>query len=58
MPVIVTDAPTMPLVGVKEVIVGGLSAVTVKLPLLLAVPPGVVTETGPVVEPCGTTAVI
>jgi len=42
---------------VKLVIVGAL-AVTVKLPLLVAVPPGVVTLIGPVVAPLGTVAVI
>ena len=54
MPVIVTPAPTGPLVGVKLVIVG--AGMTVKLVALLAVPPGVVTLKGPVVEPAGTVA--
>src|SRR5258706_4068777 len=53
----VTLVPTGPLVGAKLVMVGGL-AVTVKAPLLLAVPPGVVTLIGPVVAPAGTVAVI
>jgi len=38
VPVIVTNIPTEPLVGLKPVIVG----VTVKLPELVAVPPDVV----------------
>ena len=55
VPVIVTLVPAGPLVGVKLVIVGGL-AVTVKLLALVAVPPGVVTLSGPVVAPAGTVA--
>ena len=55
VPLIVTLVPTGPLVGVKLVIVGGL-AVTVKGLALVAVPPGVVTLTGPVVAPVGTVA--
>ena len=55
VPLIVTLVPTPPLVGAKLVIVGAL-AVTVKLLALLAVPPGVVTLTGPVVAPAGTVA--
>ena len=55
VPVIVTLLPTGPLVGVKLVIVGAL-AVTVKLLLLVAVPPGVVTLSGPLVAPLGTVA--
>src|SRR5437016_2261686 len=59
VPLIVTLVPTAPLVGAKLVIVGGgLETVTVKLPALLAVPPAVVTLTGPVVAPAGTVAVI
>src|SRR5438309_8576365 len=57
VPLIVTTVPTAPLVGVKLVIVGAL-AVTVKLLLLVAVPPGVVTPIGPLVAPLGTVAVI
>jgi hypothetical protein len=57
VPVIVTEVPTGPLVGVKLVIVGG-GAVTVKVPALVAVPPGVVTLMVPVVAPEGTVAVI
>ena len=55
VPLIVTLVPTGPLVGVKLVIVGGI-AVTVKELALVAVPPGVVTLTGPVVAPVGTVA--
>jgi hypothetical protein len=54
VPLIVTLAPTDPLVGVKLVIVGALT--TVKLLELLAVPPGVVTLSGPDVAPAGTVA--
>ena len=54
VPLIVTLVPTGPLAGAKLVIVGGLS--TVKLPVLFAVPPGVVTLSGPVVAPAGTVA--
>jgi hypothetical protein len=51
-PLIVTLAPTRPLVGVKLVIVGA----TMKLLVLVAVPPGVVTLIGPVVASAGTVA--
>ena len=54
VPLIVTAAPTRPLVGVKLAIVGGTS--TVKLLALVAVPSGAVTEIGPVVAPAGTVA--
>jgi hypothetical protein len=54
VPVIVTDVPTGPLWGVKLVMVGG--DITVKSVLLVAVPPGVVTATRPVVAPEGTVA--
>src|SRR6266850_1115281 len=50
----VTLVPTGPLAGVKPVIVGGL--ITVKLPALVAVPPGVVTLIVPVVALVGTVA--
>jgi hypothetical protein len=56
VPVIVTDNPALPLVGEKSVIVG--AGMTVKLVMLVAVPPGVVTVIGPVVAPAGTVAVI
>ena len=54
VPLMVTLVPTGPLAGVKLVIVGGL--MTVKLPALVAVPPGVVTLIVPVVAPVGTVA--
>ena len=57
VPVIVTDVPTGPLVGVKDDIVGA-GIVTVKLVELVAVPPAVVTEIVPVEAPVGTAAVI
>jgi hypothetical protein len=57
VPLIVTVVPTGPLVGEKPVMVGAL-AVTVKLLLLVAVPPGVLTLSGPDVAPLGTVAVI
>jgi len=53
---VVTGVPTLPLAGEKDVIVG--AARTVKVPALAAVPPGVVTEIGPVVAADGTVAVI
>ena len=54
VPPIVTLAPTGPLVGVTLAIVG--AGITVKLVALVAVPPGVLTRTGPVVAPAGTVA--
>src|SRR5437016_7677977 len=54
VPLIVTLVPTGPLVGVKLAIVGGLT--TVNELALVAVPPGVVTLSGPVVAPAGTVA--
>src|SRR5215467_6640864 len=55
VPLIVTAAPTAPLAGVKEVIVG----VTVKRVVVFKGPlPGVVTVMGPVVAPAGTVVVI
>ena len=56
VPVSVTVVPTGPCVGVNEVIVGG--TFSVKLELLVAVPPGVVTEIGPVPAPVGAWQVI
>jgi hypothetical protein len=53
-PLIVTLAPTAPLVGVKLVMRGA----TVKLLALVAVPAGVVTVMVPVVALAGTVAVI
>src|SRR5207249_3760877 len=55
VPLMVTFAPTGALVGVKSVIVGPL-AETVKVLALVAVPPDVVTLSGPVVAPAGTVA--
>ena len=52
VPLIVTLVPTGPLVGVKLVIVG--ADTTVKPLALLAVPPAVVTVSGPVAAPVGT----
>ena len=56
VPLIVTEVPTGPAAGVKSAIVG--PGITVKLPTLVAVPPGVVTVTGPLVAAAGTMAVI
>ena len=57
VPVMVTVAPTRPLVGENEEIVGA-GGVTVKSPALVAVPPGVVTVILPVVAPAGTALLI
>ena len=56
VPAMVTTVPTSPLVGVKDEMVG--DGASVKLVLLVAVPPKVVTEIGPAVAPVGTVAVI
>jgi len=59
VPLIWTAVPTGPLVGAKSVIVGGVGGggvVTVKLLVLFAVPPEVVTLIGPVAAPEGTVA--
>jgi hypothetical protein len=59
VPLIVTDDPTGPCFGENELIVGAaVAAVTVKLLALVAVPPAVVTASGPLVAPVGTVAVI
>src|SRR5256885_17097694 len=55
VPLMVTVAPTGPLAGVKPVIVGPL-AETVKLLVLVAVPPDGVTLNGPVVASAATVA--
>jgi hypothetical protein len=55
VPLMETLVPTGPLVGAKPAIVGAL-ADTVKLLALVAVPPDVVTLSGPVVAPAGTVA--
>ena len=52
VPAIVTTVPTAPFEGVKLVIVG----VTANWVALVAVPPAVVTLSGPVVAPDGTVA--
>jgi hypothetical protein len=57
VPLIVTDEPTQPALGVKDVIAGP-PAVTVKLLELVPVPDGVVTVMAPVEAPVGTVAVI
>jgi hypothetical protein len=56
VPVITTELPTRPLVGLRLVTVGA-GAVTVKLGPV-TVPPAVVTLTAPVMAPEGTVAVI
>jgi hypothetical protein len=63
VPVIVTGVPNGPEVGSNDEIAGagtggGDAAVTVKSEKLVAVPPGVVTEMGPVAAPAGTLVVI
>jgi hypothetical protein len=55
VPRIVTVVPTLPLVGLKLVIVGA-APVTLKSVALVAVPAGVVSVILPVVAPLGTTA--
>src|SRR5438093_919350 len=52
VPLIVTVVPTGPLAGARPVMVGGLG--TVNALVLVAVPPGVVTLSGPLVAPAGT----
>ena len=56
VPVMVTEVPTAPPPGVNDVIVGG--GKTVKVPLLVAVPPGVVTVMLPLVAVEGTVALM
>ena len=58
VPLIVTLVPTGPLLGAKLAIVGAFETVTVNALELVAVPPAVVTLSGPVVAPAGTVAVI
>src|SRR5437764_458852 len=57
VPAIVTLVPIGPLGGEKPLIVGA-GTITSKLPALVAVPPGVVTEIVPSVAPGGTVAVM
>ena len=56
VPVITTVEPKGPLAGERLMTVG--AGIGVKLPALVAVPPGVATVIGPVVAPEGTVAVI
>lgn len=56
VPVMVTEVPIGPEVGVKEVILG--TGNTVKVAELLALPAGLVTVTTPLVDPFGTVQVI
>ena len=58
VPVMVTEAPTAPLVGLKEVMVGVVAVVTVKLVVLVAVTPPTVTVMAPVAAPVGTVVFI
>jgi hypothetical protein len=58
VPLILTDDPTGPLVGLNDVIVGAPTPITVKFVELVAVPSGLATAIGPVVAPTGTVAVI
>ena len=58
VPVIVTEVPTAPLVGVKLVMVGVEAVVTVKLVALVPVCPPTVTVIPPDVAPVGTDVVI
>jgi hypothetical protein len=58
LPLILTDVPTGPLVGLNDVIVGAAAPVTLKFVELVAVPSGLATAIGPVVAPAGTVAVI
>lgn len=59
-PLIVTRVPALPWFGENELIVGALAggAVTAKIAALVALPPGVVTEIGPLAASEGTVAVI
>ena len=57
LPLIVTTVPTGPLLGLKELMLGGAGGVvTVKLLALTPVPAAVVTLMGPVLAPLGTVA--
>ena len=57
VPVRVTTVPALPLLGVNDVRVGD-GGITVKFDVLVAVPPGVVTVSGPLVVPAFTRALI
>jgi hypothetical protein len=54
VPLIVTTVPTIPLAGVKELKVGDVGALTIKLVILVAVPSDDVAVIFPVVAPTGT----
>lgn len=56
LPVITTEVPAGPLVGLKDAIAGHPTVLTVKLDELVAVPCLVVTEIGPLLAPEGTWA--
>jgi hypothetical protein len=56
-PEMITVAPTGPVAGEKDTMVGA-HGTTVKFVALVPVPPGPVTEIGPVVAPTGMTAVM
>jgi len=58
VPLIETDVPLVPIVGVKLLIVGVSDELTVNELLLDADPPGAVTEITPVVAPDGTVVTI
>ena len=53
-PVMLTCVPAVPLVGEKELMVGAAAPLTVKLVLLTAVKPLLVTQSLPLVAPLGT----
>ena len=53
-PVMLIIVPTVPLVGEKEPMVGAAAPLTVKLVLLVAVKPLLVTQRFPLVAPLGT----
>ncbi len=55
-PKTVTSVPTAPLVGLNELMLGGVGTVTVKSEALVAVPSILLTLMGPVVAPLGTVA--
>ena len=57
VPVIVTEVPAVPIVGVTLEIVGAGDAATVKVAPLVAEPDGVVTAMAPEVAPDGTVTV-
>jgi hypothetical protein len=58
VPMMVTDVPAVPLVGLNDVMVGSGDGVTVKFVALATVVPCLVTEIGPVVSPAVKMAMI